>query len=107
MHPDWLKRPAPSIKAMRSMEGMLGRLRLATVCQSAQCPNIGECFNRGTATFMILGDHCTRNCRFCAVQPATTPLTVDPKEPENLADAALQLGVDACGGDLRYAGRPG
>ena len=93
MHPEWLKRPAPSMQAITGIERMLGRLRLTTVCQSANCPNLGECFNRGTATFMILGDHCTRNCRFCAVPPATSPLCVDPEEPRNLAEAAHQLGL--------------
>ena len=93
MHPEWLKRPAPATEAIEKMERMLGRLKLATVCQSAHCPNIGECFNCGTATFMILGDHCTRNCRFCAVPKATSPLSVDSKEPHNVADAARQLGL--------------
>ncbi len=75
------------------MEKMLGRLHLSTVCQSAHCPNLGECFNRGTATFMILGDQCTRNCRFCAVAHAETPPAPDENEPEQVARAAAELGL--------------
>lgn len=65
---------------------------LNTVCREANCPNIGECFSRGTATFMILGNLCTRNCRFCAVRPGT-PGGVDGQEPERLAEAAARLGL--------------
>jgi lipoic acid synthetase len=65
---------------------------LNTVCREANCPNIGECFGRGTATFMILGDICTRTCRFCAVTPGT-PTVVDGDEPKRLAEAAGRLGL--------------
>jgi lipoic acid synthetase len=83
------------MQAINIMERTLGRFRLSTVCQSAHCPNIGECFNCGTATFMILGEQCTRNCRFCAVPSATatSKLPVDPDEPRNLADAVRQLAL--------------
>lgn len=90
--PKWLKRPAPEKDAIKNMEHMLDRLGLATVCQSAHCPNIGECFNRGAATFMILGNLCTRNCRFCAVNHGI-PETPDINEPENVAKAAYKLGL--------------
>jgi len=93
MHPEWLKRPAPAADVIEDMERMLGRLRLATVCQSAYCPNIGECFNRGTATFMILGDQCTRNCRFCAVEHAV-PGPIDLDEPAHVAQAVHQLNLN-------------
>lgn len=92
-HPEWLKRPAPDVHAIERMERMLGRLQLSTVCQSAHCPNLGECFNRGTATFMILGDQCTRNCRFCAVTHAPTPALPDKNEPEQVARAVCELGL--------------
>jgi len=88
--PDWLIRPAPNPKAIHQMEDLLDELQLATVCQSACCPNLGECFTRGTATFMILGTHCTRVCRFCAVNKGS-PQEIDPGEPERVACAAESL----------------
>ena len=91
-HPPWLVRPAPSMEAIDRMEEKLCRLQLATVCQSAHCPNLGECFERGTATFMILGTRCTRRCRFCAVEN-DTPEDVDPEEPARVARAAQNLGL--------------
>ena len=89
-HPAWLIRPAPNAAAIHQMEGLLDQLQLATVCQSAHCPNLGECFNRGTATFMILGTRCTRSCRFCAVNRGA-PQVVDPDESERIARAAESL----------------
>jgi lipoic acid synthetase len=86
-HPSWLIRPAPSAVVIQGMEEKLLRLRLSTVCQSAHCPNMGECFGRGTATFMILGTRCTRRCRFCAVDQGR-PYPPDPQEPERVAEAA-------------------
>jgi lipoyl synthase len=89
-HPDWLIRPAPNMAGIQRMEAFLDRLQLATVCQSADCPNLGECFNRGTATFMILGTRCTRHCRFCAVDRGR-PGAVDPDEPDRIARAVAAL----------------
>jgi len=86
-HPEWLIRPAPDPAAIDRMEALLSELQLTTVCQSARCPNLGECFNRGTATFLILGSSCTRTCRFCAVSKGS-PRPVDPFEPERVARAA-------------------
>jgi lipoic acid synthetase len=91
-HPQWLVRPPVDMKAVSRMEERLRRLKLATVCQSALCPNIGECFGRGVATFMILGTRCTRRCRFCAVEKGT-PEAVDAMEPSRVALAAQQLGL--------------
>ncbi len=91
-HPAWLIQPAPSPEAITRMEERLGDWRLATVCQSAHCPNLGECFNRGTATFMILGKQCTRACRFCAVDKGA-PREVDPGEPDRVARAAQVMGL--------------
>ena len=90
--PAWLVRPAPDPAPVRAMEKRLERLRLATVCQSAHCPNLGECFGRGTATFMILGIRCTRRGRFCAVGKGPS-LPVDPDEPDHVAQAVRSLGL--------------
>jgi lipoic acid synthetase len=93
MHPDWLIRPAPNPAPIHQMERLLDQLQLATVCQSAHCPNLGECFNRGTATFMILGTRCTRTCRFCAVDKGK-PRAVDTEEPKRIARAAEVLNLN-------------
>jgi lipoic acid synthetase len=92
--PHWLWRRVSvgAEAAVDRMENLLGGLQLHTVCQEAHCPNIAECFGRGTATFMILGDTCTRNCRFCAVSHGR-PAPVDPEEPERVAEAATRLGL--------------
>ncbi|MDM8541409.1 lipoyl synthase [Desulfococcaceae bacterium HSG9] len=92
-HPQWLVRSAPDLKAVDRMETRLGKLHLATVCQSAHCPNLGECFGRGTAAFMILGDRCTRKCRFCAVEK-DAPKPVDENEPVRVARAVQLLGLN-------------
>ena len=92
--PPWLKKRLPLGGKVECVRGVLADLRLATVCESAHCPNLHECFHAGTATFMILGDSCTRECRFCAVRhEGPTPL--DPTEPERVAEAAARL-------DLRH-----
>lgn len=91
--PAWLVQPSPDLAAIDRMERKLLDLDLATVCQSARCPNLGECFGRGTATFMILGTHCTRGCRFCAVEKGT-PGPVDEDEPLRVARAVQLLGLD-------------
>ncbi len=93
--PAWLKAPAPVGENYRELKGLVERLRLHTVCESAACPNVGECWNRRTATFMILGNVCTRRCGFCAVQKGA-PREVDWDEPRRVAEAAAALG-------LRYA----
>jgi lipoic acid synthetase len=90
--PPWLAIPAPCPETVRRMEALLSRLRLSTVCQRAHCPNLGECFGRGTATFMILGATCTRMCRFCAVSKGA-PEGVDQGEPERVAQAVEALGI--------------
>lgn len=90
--PEWLKAPAPVGENYRNLKGLVERLRLHTVCDSAACPNIGECWNQRTATFMILGNLCTRRCGFCAVQKGA-PLEVDYDEPNRVAEACAQLGL--------------
>lgn len=90
--PPWLSLPAPQPESLERMERLLERLQLGTVCQSAHCPNMGECFERGTATFMILGTTCTRSCRFCGVARGV-PERVDEGEPERVAQAVAALGI--------------
>ena len=93
--PKWLRAPAPVGENYRELKDLVTRLRLHTVCESAACPNVGECWNRRTATFMILGNVCTRRCGFCAVSKGA-PLEVDYDEPARVAEACAALG-------LRYA----
>ena len=91
-HLYWLRRKLPDQKVLERMDSLLKDLNLHTVCDSALCPNRGECFKKGTATFMILGNICTRNCRFCAVAHET-PAPLDEKEPRRVAFAVHQLGL--------------
>src|SRR5512144_629757 len=90
--PQWLRAPAPAGENYRDVKGLIERLRLHTVCESAACPNVGECWNQRTATFMILGNVCTRRCGFCAVQKGP-PLPVDYDEPRRVADAVAAMGL--------------
>jgi len=90
--PVWLKAPAPVGDNYRDLKRLVEELRLHTVCESAACPNIGDCWNRRTATFMILGNVCTRRCGFCAVQKGA-PLAVDYDEPRRVAEACAALGL--------------
>jgi lipoyl synthase len=90
--PKWLRAPAPAGENYRELKGLIERLRLHTVCESAACPNVGECWNQRTATFMILGNVCTRRCGFCAVEKGA-PLPVDYDEPRRVADAVAAMGL--------------
>ncbi len=90
--PEWLRAPAPAGENYRDLKDLIGRLRLHTVCESAACPNVGECWNHRTATFMILGNVCTRRCGFCAVQKGA-PLPVDYDEPRRVAEAVAAMGL--------------
>ncbi len=90
--PQWLKKRAPREEVLQEIKGLLRSYALHTVCEEARCPNIGECFQKRTATFLILGDRCTRNCRFCAVKKEA-PLSLDSQEPENVARAVKKLGL--------------
>jgi lipoic acid synthetase len=93
--PDWLRAPAPGGQNYRELKALIDGLKLHTVCESAACPNVGDCWNRRTATFMILGNVCTRRCGFCAVEKGA-PLEVDYDEPRRVAEAVAAMG-------LRYA----
>ena len=90
--PSWLKRPLPTGDVLLQTRGIIKQSGVATVCQEARCPNLGECWSKHHATFMILGDRCTRNCRFCAVSTAR-PAPAEPDEPERLAAATAALGL--------------
>ncbi len=88
-HPEWIKVP---LTGTHETKKILRHHGVSTVCEEARCPNQGICFSQGTATFMILGDRCTRNCSFCAVE-SSKPLPLDPSEPERVAEAASALGL--------------
>jgi lipoic acid synthetase len=90
--PAWLKVKAPGGATYLAVQQMMRELRLHTVCEEAHCPNIGECWEHRAATFMILGDVCTRNCAYCAVAHGT-PTALDPEEPSRLARAVEQMGL--------------
>jgi lipoic acid synthetase len=89
--PAWLKVRAPGGETYTSLKQTLRRLDLHTVCEEARCPNVGECWNAGTATVMVLGDTCTRGCRFCAVNTGNPKGMVDPREPEHVARAIAEM----------------
>ena len=90
--PEWLTIKVPRSKDIDRVNGLMRSGRLVTVCEEARCPNLGECWTKGTATFMLMGDTCTRSCRFCAVKTGRGgPL--DPDEPRRVAEAAAELGL--------------
>jgi len=92
--PRWLKVPVPGGERYQKVKATLAGLKLHTVCAEAHCPNVGECWGGGTATVMLMGDTCTRGCRFCQVKTAATPPPLDPDEPRHLAEAIAELGLD-------------
>jgi len=91
--PDWLKVRAPGSPGYLRLRALMRELNLHTVCEEARCPNIGECWHHGTATFMILGDVCTRACAYCAVSHGR-PAAIDPAEPARVASAIHTLGLN-------------
>ena len=93
--PPWLKVPFPGGERYSWIKIRSANLNLNTVCEEAKCPNIGECWNGGTATFMLMGDTCTRGCRFCSVNSAKNPGPLDTQEPKKLAETVKNM-------DLRY-----
>lgn len=92
--PSWLKVRAPGGESYGRIKGMLADLKLATVCQEAKCPNIAECWGGGTATFMLMGEVCTRGCRFCAVKTGNPKGKIDNDEPEKVGWAIAQMDLD-------------
>jgi len=91
--PDWIRVKAPTSAGYAATKKLMREKGLATVCEEAACPNIGECWTKKHATVMILGDVCTRACAFCNVKTGM-PRMVDPKEPQNLADACAEMGLE-------------
>src|SRR5262245_47717596 len=92
--PEWARKGDPLSPGAHRLRLLLREQRLNTVCEEARCPNLSQCFSRGTATFMLLGDRCTRRCGYCSVQ-TSRPLPVDAEEPRRVAEAAARM-------DLRY-----
>merc|ERR1719323_2236177 len=97
--PPWLKTEIPMGKNFSKLKDDLRGLKLATVCEEARCPNIGECWGgekgTATATIMLMGDTCTRGCRFCSVKTSRAPPPLDPMEPQNTAEAVAAWGLDS------------
>ena len=91
--PAWFRQELPDPAKFKRMRSVLHRRGLNTVCQEARCPNTGRCWNKGSATIMILGERCTRSCRFCAVKSGA-PLAVDAAEPQRVAEAIRELGLN-------------
>src|SRR3989338_5591330 len=91
--PDWLKIRPPT-ETFSELKELVSHFGLHTVCQEAHCPNTSECWSGGTATFMVLGDTCTRACRFCATKTGFTRMPPDPAEPENVAKAVEKMKLD-------------
>ncbi len=92
--PEWLRKPRTHFESVHGLKTGLRQRHLHTVCESARCPNIHECFNRGAATFMILGNLCTRGCGFCSVpkgSPAKKEFSLDPDEPQHVAEMAAEM----------------
>jgi lipoic acid synthetase len=90
-HPEWIKANLTGIHRMKKLLRFHG---VWTVCEEARCPNQGRCFSQNTVTFMILGNRCTRNCSFCAINSSASPLPLDPEEPEKIAEAIFKLGLE-------------
>jgi len=93
--PKWMKSPLPSGKTYIKVKDVVKKNKLHTICTSGNCPNMGECWNAGTATFMILGDICTRSCKFCDVKTGK-PLAVDFEEPARVADSVAKMKIKHC-----------
>jgi lipoic acid synthetase len=91
--PDWLRVKAPQWQRVGNVKDILRELRLNSVCEEASCPNIGECFHHGTATFLIMGPACTRACPYCDIDFEKKPQPLDPTEPERLAEAVQRMNL--------------
>lgn len=92
--PTWLKVRAPAGENYTRIKGMLGDMKLATVCEEAKCPNMGECWGGGTATFMLMGEVCTRGCKFCNIKTGNPKGVLDPLEPEKVGYSIAQMGLE-------------
>jgi len=91
--PSWLKAEMLGASHTANMNRLISRYKLQTVCESARCPNRGECFEKGSAVFLIMGDECTRNCSFCAIKTTKNPLPLDSDEPKRVAELTKEIGL--------------
>lgn len=91
--PEWLRRPIGTASDLEAVQGLVKRNRLHTICEEGRCPNRGECYAAGTATFLLGGSICTRSCAFCQVEKGLAPMAVDPAEAERVADAVEAMGL--------------
>ena len=91
--PEWLRRPIGNASQMERVQGFVKENRLHTICEEGRCPNRGECYAAGTATFLLGGSICTRSCAFCQVEKGRAPMAVDPAEAERVADAVESMGL--------------
>src|SRR5271163_1075639 len=91
--PEWLKVRPPSGPGYNRIKTVARNLKLATVCEEAKCPNIAECWAGGTATFMLMGDTCTRGCRFCSIKTGNPQGWLDTDEPQKIAETVYQFGL--------------
>ena len=91
--PDWLRRPIGNASQLERVQGLVKENRLHTICEEGRCPNRGECYAAGTATFLLGGSICTRSCAFCQVEKGRAPMAVDPAEAERVADAVESMGL--------------
>jgi lipoic acid synthetase len=94
LKPEWLKVKAPGGEEYSRIKDLLRELNLVTVCQEARCPNVGECWSGGTATFMLMGEVCTRGCRFCNVKTGNPRGKIDENEPEKIGEALAKMGLE-------------
>ena len=92
-HPDWLKVKIGGGENYVKMKSLLRNAKLHTICEEAKCPNMAECFGNGTAVFLIMGDTCTRNCKYCSVKHGK-PLPLNPNEPKDVAESVKELGLN-------------
>ena len=91
--PEWLRRPIGNASQLERVQGLVKQNRLHTICEEGRCPNRGECYAAGTATFLLGGSICTRSCAFCQVEKGQAPMAVDPAEAERVADAVQAMGL--------------
>ncbi|MFM7674274.1 MAG: lipoyl synthase, partial [Synechococcus sp.] len=91
--PAWLRRPVGAASALETVQAVVKQQRLHTICEEGRCPNRGECYAAGTATFLLGGPICTRSCAFCQVEKGRSPAPFDPGEAERVADAVASLGL--------------
>ena len=91
--PDWLRRPIGNVSQLETVQNLVKERGLHTICEEGRCPNRGECYAAGTATFLLGGSICTRSCAFCQVDKGKAPMALDPHEAQQIADAVVQMGL--------------